>query len=144
MSSPPKLDIGKEVASGMTIHTNVSQEMIIVPADRVRLCLIRNGARMTARGAWLPPLGVFLTLLAIVLATDFRDALWLTKDQWREVFLVGTGVSLLWLVIASIRSVNAWRQSGSGDSVEDIVAELQAKSGRIVEAPKSTDPATQS
>ncbi|MGO9262036.1 MAG: DNAJC11 domain-containing protein [Bryobacteraceae bacterium] len=85
------------------VDTNIRQEIMVITADKVRLCLLDALERMERRKAWMTPAGILATLIVIFPTTTFQDFLGFSKDYWRAIFSFGTAFSLVWLVICLIR-----------------------------------------
>ncbi|HWB14584.1 MAG TPA: hypothetical protein VG826_35495 [Pirellulales bacterium] len=135
MSEPShRLDVAKELAKGVTIHTRLQQEVIATTADKMRLCLQRTLANATARGQWVAPAGIGITILATLVATDFKDALGLSKNSWNTAFILALGAVGLWLARTASESFCAWKKpSKTGDRIEDIVEDMKAATPLILE-----------
>ncbi len=129
-----RIDVRKEVTERLTVHTNVTQEVVVTTVDKMRLCLMRHSDQLRARGGWGIPLGVVLALIPTLVAADFRDSLGIKKEYWWALFLVATIAASAWLVVAAGRAIGATYRAyrkGSLDSVEHIVTELKAHSGPV-------------
>jgi hypothetical protein len=81
------------------VYSNLGQEIIITTEDKIRLCLIEHLSRVEKKGAWMTPLGIFLTIAIVIPTTTFHDFL-LSAETWQAVFVLGGSVSLIWLVQA--------------------------------------------
>ena len=79
-------NVGSELVQNLTVNKNVSQTVVVVTEDKVRLCLkdcFKDYCEdMTAKTAWVSPLGILVALIATLVATDFHDAPGFSKSQW--------------------------------------------------------------
>jgi hypothetical protein len=123
-SEKPSIDIERALSERLTVHQNLAQEILIVPVDRIRLCLLAHRDWLASRREWAIPLGIFVTVLTAWLVTDFRDRL-LSAAVWEALFLLIGGVAFLWFAIAGIRAI-AMSLKGTAGGVDGIIAELKA------------------
>jgi hypothetical protein len=123
MSDPSKFNIPKEVAKGVTLHSNVRQEYIVISADKARLCLHKHLTGALARSAWIAPAGIFLALLLPMVSADFKDVLGVSKSVWQAAALMGSFLTTIWLLSAIVQSARC--RSRTGDPIEDIVAQMK-------------------
>jgi hypothetical protein len=103
------------------VDTNVRQEIIILTADKARLCLRDTLQRMEHRKAWIAPAGILATLLVVFPTTTFQDFLNLSKDFWKAFLSIAALAAFAWLVVCLARIKNSL-------TVDDIVSLLGANS----------------
>jgi hypothetical protein len=127
LTMPPaalqKLHLGKELAKDLTVCTNVKQEMVVVTADRLRLCLMRTLHHADARRGWIAPLGVFVAILTPIFSAQFNDAIF-SAAFWKSAFIAGAGASGLWLIRAIFFAYMAHKLFRQSDPIEEIVTRL--------------------
>ncbi len=119
--TPSHIDVQREFSKRLTVHKSLDQEVVVTTVDKVRLCLLGNQDCLRAQRQWLTPLSLLITLLAALLATDFKD-FGLTAAVWEALFILAALASFVWLVIAGFR---AWKNRAAG-GIEQIIAELKA------------------
>jgi hypothetical protein len=103
------------------VHQNVSQEMIIVTEDKVRLCLTNYLAKLEKRQAWLAPFGILVATVGALVTADFKmTRLGLDGPVWQAVFVMTAGLSLIWLVRCLSQLVGAV-------SIDDVIRDLKAE-----------------
>ena len=95
------------------------QEIIVITADKARLCLRDAVDNMERSRAWHTPAGIPATIVAIFPVSSFQDFLGVPKDTWRALFFAAALFFGGWL----LRSVLKVRKS---PSVEDIVNRLRS------------------
>ena len=81
-----------------TIHQNIDQELIVITEDKLQLILIKYEETKKRLYDWISPLGMFITLLITWGTTDFKDAIGLSKDSWKAIFVIATIAIGVWLV----------------------------------------------
>jgi len=122
MTTPSKIEIGKEFSEKLTVHKNLEQEVVVTTVDKVRLCLIKNQNLLSAKKEWFTPLGLFLALLTTLVAADFRDFI-LKQDTWTALYIIGMIISFCWLCCSGCR---AWKNRAKS-SIDGIVEELKTQ-----------------
>lgn len=120
-STPSQIDVEREFSRRLTVHKSLDQEVVVTTVDKVRLCLLENQECLKTRREWVTPLSLFLTLLASLFATEFKD-FGLAAPVWEAIFVLGAAASAVWFLIGA---VSAWRNRTAG-GVEQIVEELKA------------------
>ena len=125
----------EDVARTSSAYHNVGQEFIHTTADKVELCLLRHQGVLASGTAWWAPLGILLTIVAVLLTADLRDVLGLSRHTWCAIFVMGLFAALVWLVVA-LRQ--AWRCRGKAGA-RYVIAELKGTSSVV---PALTTPDT--
>lgn len=108
--------LNQETVEIKSVHSNLSQEVVKITVDKLRLILNEYLADVECRKDWIAPLGILVTLIVVVATTDFKTA-WLSADSWRAFFLLVTLVTVGWLIRASVR---AFRSKSVSDIIEKI------------------------
>jgi hypothetical protein len=116
------IEDSKFIAARLPLTQNVISASITVTEDKVRLALHSHLDRLSARGAWIAPLGVLLSALAALAAADFKDAL-LSAATWQAVFVLVSLASAAWLTVAIMRRIRLGRE----DPVQNIMDELRGR-----------------
>jgi hypothetical protein len=100
------------------VDSNLKQEVIVITADKARLCLhaaINNTERSKA---WQTPAGILVTILVVFPVSTFQDFLGVSKDTWKALFIFSALFFLVWF----IRCLLKIRKS---PTVEQIVNQLR-------------------
>ncbi len=105
---------------GSNVHENLSQDVVITTTDRLKLALLEYQKVLNARSGWIAPASVFLSILAAIVAADFKDALGISKDQWRSGFLLALLLCGLWLAHSLIQVLRNWEKGDIDKLVEKI------------------------
>lgn len=114
MSSSPVRRSKFTSVSVNEVHSNVSQEVIEITSDKLRLILNEYIDSMSSRKEWHTPFSIFLTLLLVLCTTDFKQKWLLTADTWNAIFIISTILSCLWLISSLIKMKKSI-------SIEDIL-----------------------
>lgn len=102
------------------LHTNVSQVVIPITEDKLRLILRDYEAGVAARRSWMAPLGIVVTVLATLTTGEPNGAL-LPKDWWLPVYATAGLSALVWLSVALRRCF-----SGEARRLPDVDAVIQS------------------
>lgn len=100
------------------VFSNVSQEIILLTEDKIRLALLHHLSIMEQRRSWIAPLGILLTILIVFPTTAFQHFFGLSAATWQAIFVIACLASAFWLII-TLR--NAFRSS----SIDDVILELK-------------------
>ncbi|WP_142807725.1 hypothetical protein [Stenotrophomonas maltophilia] len=103
------------------VHQNTSQEIIIITSDRCQL-LISNHKKRSEKGRdWQTALALFITLLATIFTTNFKESFGVPGDVWRAIFIVALSGALVWLIISTVQAFRT-------ESLEDLMNRLKTGS----------------
>jgi hypothetical protein len=101
-----------------SVNFNVSQDLIVTTEDKVSLCLKEHLEYVEKKRAWVTPLGIFLTIIATLVTTTFKDV-GLSADTWQAIFIIIGVLSFGWFISAAYKSRKA-------RTIEDIIKKLKA------------------
>jgi hypothetical protein len=94
---PPQTGGWVPPPQAITVAQNTDQTIIIVSEDRARLCIGKHIAMAGRRIEWVAPAGLLVTLVATLVAADFKDIL-LPKSVWMAMFILAAIGCGLWLI----------------------------------------------
>ncbi len=120
-STQDGINIHQIVQESSVVHTNVSQDIVVVTEDKLELCLIKHQNNLKAKNDWKTPVGIFLALLSSLIAADFSEFLTLPAETWQALFILGSTFSGMWSLISIIK---AFKSRNSSD-VRKIIDELK-------------------
>lgn len=116
MSSP---DIQYESPKSIPVtkvHGDLSQQVVLITVDRLRLILVQHAGRMADSKVWVAPLGVVVSLGTTFATTEFKD-FYLPATTWQAIFVLTTLASIVWLFRAIAGAAKA-------PSTEEVVQKI--------------------
>lgn len=132
-TSPPPatINIGSiaDLVNISKVHLNVSQEVIIITEDKVRICLSEHLKKMEDRRIWITPLGILLTIVITLITTDFKSVVF-EAATWKAIFVIAGFFFFGWFIYSGKRALKSVK-------IDDIinklkkVSEAQMKSSTI-------------
>ncbi|MBQ4798105.1 hypothetical protein J8L73_02945 [Pseudoalteromonas sp. MMG006] len=108
----------QETVEVTDVHSNLSQEVIKITTDKLKLILKDYLVSMEKKKEWIAPLGIVLTLLVVLITTTFQKA-YFSADTWKAIFIILLVLSIAWLI------KSGWGAYKS-PSVEDIVQKIKS------------------
>jgi hypothetical protein len=124
--SPGTVDLVDESIRQSVVRVNVSQQMIILTEDRVRLRLDHFLRMEKKRREWYVPAGMLLTEIAASVTSTFHGAIGVSGVEWQAVFQVITVMTAVWLMCA----LTTVRRGASVDSLIDSLKHCQHAGNR--------------
>jgi len=109
-STQKKVEVSK-------IHGNLSQEVVQITVDKLRLILHIHSDSIERKKGWVAPLSLFLMILVVLLTSKFKDVIW-PSATWTAIFVIGLGLNFIWLIITSIKSYRS-------ESIDDLVEKIK-------------------
>lgn len=121
--TPNDIHLDADISRQMTIHKNISQEIIIVNIDKVKLILNEHQQNVQKKKDRINPLALFLTLFVTNITAEFTDTWGLGKDTWKAIFVLVCVASFLWLLYSVYNACTC-----KGDNIEYVIEKLKQSS----------------
>lgn len=111
---------------GSTLTRNLTQNIIEVTEDRLRLVLTNNKELTEASSRWHTPLGILIAIVTTLVVSDFTEpSLGVPATTWQAVYIIAGVLAFAWTLRAGYRTLRDGRLS----TIDQIVDEL-AQPGR--------------
>jgi len=91
-------DIINEIKENTTLTKLLSQDLIVVSSDRLRLVYLQYIKEASNRQAWLAPAGIFISLLLSLLTSNFKKFLGVEGLAWQGFFMLAALISFCWFI----------------------------------------------
>ena len=92
------IDLNSDIGSQLVVHKNLSQEIIIVNIDRMKLILQDHNAKLKRNTDWINPLAIFIALLLADLTATFNtDFIGIKAAVWEAIIILLTVIAALYL-----------------------------------------------
>jgi len=123
MSNPNiNINLDEDLTKQMTVHKNLTQEIIVTNTDKVRLILNDHHKVIKRKIEWINPLGIFLSVLTTILTAKFdQEKFGISPQMWQAIFIISCIISCVWTVILVI---NALRYVKKG-TVDQFIDKLK-------------------
>lgn len=99
------------------VHMNVSQNVIVITEDKLRLHLSSGVKRMERKNVWIAPLGIFLAIMLPFLTADFKD-FFLKAATWQAVFVIAAVLSFIWFLLAIFQRIKS-------ETIDDLIEKIK-------------------
>lgn len=121
----PKIDF-KELfnESSSQIHTNISQNIVLTTEDKLEICLRKHQDTLKAKSDWKTPLGIFITLVTVLITAEFKTVFGLNSDIWKASCFIACALTAGWSLKTLIK---AFTLKGEG-TIEKIINEIKKTS----------------
>ena len=86
-----------ETVEVTAVHGNLTQEVIQITVDKLKLILQAHLQNMERRRDWIAPLGILATMLVVFPTTDFKQFAGLKAEVWQATFIIAVVLNLAWL-----------------------------------------------
>ncbi|WP_342059142.1 hypothetical protein [Aeromonas sp. OTU364] len=94
----PSPEFNNQPSVGISeVHTNVTQEVVQITIDKLTLILNEHSLSQDKCSDWKTPLGISITIVIVLLTTDFKTALSIEASAWKAIFIVSLVLCLGWL-----------------------------------------------
>lgn len=86
-------------------RNNTKSDLIEITEDKLENILLKHLHKKQKAQSWLTPLTLFMTVLIVLLTSDFKDFIGIKKEVWNALFLLTLFVSFIWLIAGVVRAV---------------------------------------
>ena len=124
MTGQGQIDLAAEISASVTVHRNIQQTIVVVPEDRLRLCLMEHRDCLSGRRDWLTPLSLLVALITTLVAADFNKTLVFAPNVWEAMYVIASLLSGIWLIRALYRS---WSVRNA-ISLDSLVVRIKSRS----------------
>ncbi len=116
------INLDEDLTRQMTVHKNLTQEIIVTNTDKVKLILNDHHKIIRKKVEWINPIGLFLSVLTTILTATFSEEKFgVSPAIWQSVFVIACIASFVWSCIVII---NALRYCKEG-TVEQFIDKLK-------------------
>jgi len=106
-----------DLAQVNEVHMNVSQNVIVITEDKLRLHLSSGAKRMERKNVWIAPLGIFLAIMLAFVTADFED-FFLKAATWQAVFVIAAVSSFIWFLWTIF-------QHTKSETIDDLIEKIK-------------------
>lgn len=110
--------MAEEFTAKLIFWRNLATEILSITIDKVRLRTRDFIDQREARNSWQTPAGILVSLVASLVASDFKDLLF-PAATWLALFSLSALACLVWL-IASFRNLLRYRNVDAESFVESL------------------------
>lgn len=111
MNKKSGLFLNEAFLENSSIHSNLSQEVIITTSDKLMLALLEHKKYIKNESDWIPPVTIFLTIILVLVSADFKAFWGISADSWRSFFIIITIGSIIWSFITLYKAFK-YREEG--------------------------------
>ncbi|WP_374277869.1 hypothetical protein [Azonexus sp.] len=87
-----------ETVEVTAVHGNLTQEVIKITVDKLKLILRDHIQNMERKRDWIAPLGILATMLVVFPTTEFKQFAGLKAEVWQAIFIIAVIANIAWLV----------------------------------------------
>lgn len=118
-SKPNSIDLNSDIGNQLVVHKNISQEIIIINIDRLKLILQDHNAKIKRSTDWINPLAIFIALLLADLTATFNDFIGIKAPVWEAIFILLTLASGIYLLCSFLNIAR------KGSTIEGVIDKLK-------------------
>lgn len=118
-------NLDENIVSQITVHHNLSQEIIVTNADKVKILLNDHHCIVKKKIEWINPVGIFLSVLTTIITAKFEDYTFGMKPEfWAAIFYLALASTFVW---SSILIYNAIKYRNKG-TIDGFIEKLKINS----------------
>jgi hypothetical protein len=100
------------------IHTNTGQEFIVTTKDKIELALNEQQKYIKIKYDWITPASVSLSVIATLVAADFKQFAGISADSWKSMFYIVGAVSIVWTAHTSFKAIKYLKKGTNKEFIE--------------------------
>lgn len=121
------IKIDEDLTNQLTIHKNLTQEIIVTNTDKVRLILNDHNEIVKKKIGWLNPVGLFISVLTTLLTAKFEEEKFGIKPEiWNGIFIVSCIATFFWSVVLIINALRYYNKGSVEHCIEKLKINTQA------------------
>lgn len=109
----------KRIIEVDNIHDNSGTDIIMITTEKMQLILVESKNSFRAKDSWIAPLGVFLTIVLVLLTADFKSKFGFQPEFWSAIFWISAAISLF-------ATIYLYLKRGKIE-IEDIMERIKTK-----------------
>lgn len=114
------ISLDEEISQSSVVHKNVGQEYIVTTKDKVELALNDQQYYLKTRRDWITPATLFISVLATLVAADFKNFGGLSSDFWKAIYVLLLCSSFIWLIYTSIIAIKHINKGGTNYFIQTL------------------------
>ena len=100
--------------------TNTSSDLIEITEDKLENILLKHLNKMNKVKGWQVPVTLFVTIVLVLLTSEFKTKFGITADVWQAVFILAAIISFIWSCRASYNSIVCSKSSTINYLIDEI------------------------
>lgn len=125
------INLDEDLTRQMTVHKNLTQEIIVTNTDKVKLILNDHHKIIKKKIEWINPVGIFLSVLTTLLTAKFEETKFGISPQiWQAIFLVSCIATFLWSTILIFNAVRYFNKGTVDQCIEKLKINQNAQTGQ--------------
>jgi hypothetical protein len=105
------------------VCSNTQSDLIYITEDKLENILLKHINNLNKSNGWITPTTLFITILIVLITSDFKDTLGLEKYVWNALFIIGLIISIIWLIISIIKAGKSIKRA----TIEFLISEIKNK-----------------
>lgn len=103
------------------VRSNTKSDLIEITEDKLENILLKHLNKSTIINSWVTPLSLFLTILTVLLTSEFKEFGSLDKSDWKAFFTICLIVTLIWTIVSTIKAIRCSKKS----SIKFLINEIK-------------------
>lgn len=87
-------------------RNNTKSDLIEITEDKLENILLKHLHKSQTINNWVTPMTLFLTILIVLLTSNFKDFIGIQKEEWKALFLITLIVSFIWFCITVFKALS--------------------------------------
>lgn len=120
-STETSIKFNEEIFKKSVVYENLEQDIIITTGDKVRLILEEFKDNVKAEIDWATPVGIFITILATLVTTDFKKFINIEAYVWKALYIISGIICLIYCAKYIFKAICSRNKC----SVQHVINELK-------------------
>jgi hypothetical protein len=115
------INLDEDLTRQMTVHKNLTQEIIVTNTDKVKLILNDHHKIIKRKIEWINPVGIFLSVLTTILTAKFDERKFGISPQiWQAIFIVSCIATFIWSAILVVNAIRYYDKGTVNQFIEKL------------------------
>ncbi len=96
-----------DVRNSTTLIKVLSQDLVVISVDKIRIAYTEHMANKSFKDAWLGPAGILVSMILSLLTSSFSDSFGISGATWKALFIFGAVSAGIWTVRLAYKAITA-------------------------------------
>lgn len=117
MANKPAIDLNSDCVN----YTNVSQGIIHITVDKLKVILIEHRDKNHLFYSWTTPFGIFISCFFATITSNFEETWGISSSTWEAIFIICTIVTGIW----TLYSIYQATMNSKGRSIDNLIEKIK-------------------
>ena len=106
-------------------RNNTKSDLIEITEDKLENILLKHLNKLKKSQSWITPISLFITILVVLLTTEFKEFLSLSKEIWKATFLISLVITFIWALKGIYNAIKCYKKN----TIDFLIGQIKNNQG---------------